>query len=43
MIFPPTQLIFELLFLSTAMVLIFDLRDNPFCNNENELKENIKK
>ena len=37
LIFPPPQVIFGLLLLSTAIVLIFDIRYNPFGNNENEL------
>ena len=37
MIFPPPQVVFGLLLLSTAVVLIFDIRYNPFGNSEDDL------
>ena len=37
MIFPPPQVIFGLLLLSTAAVLAFDIRYNPFGNGEDGL------
>ena len=37
MIFPPPQVIFGLLLLSTAVVLAFDIRYNPFGNGEDGL------
>ena len=37
MIFPPPQVIFGLLLLSIAVVLITDIRYNPFGQSEDEL------
>ena len=37
MIFPPPQVIFGLLFLSTAVVLIWDVRYNPFGEGEDDI------
>jgi len=37
MIFPPPQVIFGLLLLSIAVVLIMDIRYNPFGQSEDDL------
>ena len=34
MIFPPPQVVFALLILSIAVVLIYDIRYNPFGDDE---------
>jgi len=34
MIFPPPQVVFGLLLLSTAVVLIFDIRYSPFGDDD---------
>ena len=39
MIFPPPQVIFGLLLLSIAVVLIMDIRYNPFGQSEDDLWE----
>ena len=43
MIYPPPQVILALLILSTAVVLIGDIRYNPFCEDQDGiLKRYIK-
>jgi len=37
MIFPPPQVVLGLLLLNTALVLIFDIRYNPFGNSEDDI------
>jgi len=34
MIFPPAKVVFGLLLLSIAVVLFWDIRYNPFCEDE---------
>ena len=42
MIYPPPQVIFALLILSTAVVLIWDIRYNPFGEDEDGIKKKYK-
>ena len=37
MLYPPPQVVFGLLLLSTAVVLIWDIRYNPFGEDEEEI------
>ena len=37
MIYPPPQVIFALLILSTAVVLIWDIRYNPFGEDQDRI------
>jgi len=37
MIFQPPKVVFGLLLLSTALVLIFDIKYNPFGNSEDDI------
>ena len=39
MIYPPPQVIFALLILSTAVVLIWDIRYNPFGEDQDGIKK----
>ena len=39
MIFPPAQVVFDLLLLSTAVVLIWDIRNNPFGEEEARIQK----
>ena len=43
MIFPPSQVVFGLLLLSIAVVLVWDIRYNPFGEDEDGIQSSTRK